>query len=222
MWSMMPRPATAALIAAALTALAGPASADAAATAPTYKYMTTGTIGDGTGSHSIALSGTNDISTMAIPGTFTLGTFATNPLLPGESVTYADTPFRLDLKVGPNDATVAAPGDFSPLNEYMIRGTLSGTIRSDGTSTLVPTIIGVSGGSPTAPFSPADLVFGTPPIVAPAGTMPGFTGLTATINVDANGNPLPAPAGMEVPEPTSVAVFAAALAGWAWTRRRRA
>ena len=218
MWRPMPRPATAALLATALTWFHGSTAARADAIT-TYKYITNTMIGNGSGAHSIALDSDYGVDTATVPGTFQLGTFTTNPLLPGETVTYKDTPFSVDLKVAPNDPSITSAGSFatSPLvTDYQISGLLNGTIASDGTSTLFPTIRSVAGGGIAAPFQPADLNFALPMIAAPVGDVAGTTTLTASIAVDANGKPLPAPA----PEPATVLTFAAALAGWARARRR--
>ncbi len=209
------------LLVTVLTILGGPTLTRAGAIS-TYQYATDGMILNGAGVHSISLSTNFNTSSTTVPGVFNLGTFSTGPLLPGETDTYQGTPFSIDLKVAPSNPTLPYFGGFfsAPLAyDYQINGVLNGSIRSDGTSTLFPSITSVTGsGSSPAPFPAEDLKVDLPLIVAPStnGYYEGTTTLTASVSVDANGNPLPAPA----PEPTSVAAFAAALAGWAWKRRR--
>ncbi len=222
MWRMMPQPAlataTTALMATALTLLASPATVQADAITPTYQYTSGGGIPNGSGSHSLSLAANTYVNSLSFPGTFNLGTFTTNPLLPGETDTYVNTPFHLDLKVAPAGTTINWVGDFysAPgVADYQITGLLNGSIRSDGTSTLMPTIQSVTT-AVGSPFPAADLNFTLPLIVAPSGSNPGVTTLTASVAVDGAGNPLPAPA----PEPATVVIFAATLAGWAWNRRR--
>lgn len=207
----------------ASTLLVGPTPVGAAAIPTPYTYSTNGNILNDVGVHSISLETNFNTSTTTVPGVFNLGTFTTAPLLTGESTTYQNTPFSIDLRVTPADANVPYFGGYfsnTPAYDYQINGLLNGTIRSDGSSTLFPSITSVTGsGSITAPFPAEDLNIALPVINAtPPNGFEGVTQLTASVNVDPLGNPLPSPA----PEPTSVAAFAAALAGWAWRRRRLA
>ena len=223
------RLATFTLIATTLLA----AQADASAV-QSYLYNTSGNIGGispySTSGYPINFTPESSTGVLTTPGTFVLGSIATNPLPTGATLTYDNTPFTIALNVAPVTAnsgyynsgyyySSSSPSPayygFSPAYTYNISGVLNGSL-SDGTSTLFPTITSITGSGSTPPFPVGDLTFNLQGIAAPVGGTYGTTTLTA--QVDITGNPLPAPA----PEPTSVAVFAAALAGWAWKRRRLA
>ena len=191
------------------TLLVGSTIVEAAAI-PSYQYTSSASINGGSGSHSITLTSTPEVQTTD-SGTYDLGIFTTNPLLPGETTTYKNTPFSVDLKVFAS----ATSGTGSMLGEYQIDGLLNGSIASDGTSDLFPTV-GSTIISAGAPFPGSALNFSLPRIDAPRGSTAGTTPLTVAVAYDESGHPLPAPA----PEPTSVAVFGAMLAGLAWRRRR--
>ena len=195
-----------------LTLLVGSTLVEAAAI-PSYKYTSDASMVGGAGTHSIMLLSDPLVQTTD-SGTYNLGTFTTNPLLPGETATYKETPFSIDLRVYANDPS--APSGTGPmLGEYQIGGFLNGSIASDGTSTLFPSIRSITT-SAGAPFPSDTLSSNLPLIAAPQGSTAGVTPLTVSVAYDSSGHPLPAPA----PEPTSVAIFAASLLGLAWHRRR--
>ena len=198
----------------AMTLLVGSTIVEAAAI-PAYQYTSSASIDGGSGSHSIMLSINPGVQSTD-SGIYNLGTFTTSPLLPGETTSFKDTPFSVDLKVYATDPS-APSGTGSMLGEYQIGGFLNGSIASDGTSTLFPSIRTITT-SAGAPFSGADLNFTLPLIAAPQGSTPGSTPLTVSVAYDDSGHPLPPAA----PEPTSVAIFAASLLGLAWHRRRSA
>ena len=225
MGRMMPRLATAVLLATALTTLAG--SPAQASSIQSYLYNTTGDIAGVTGSglgYPISITPVTSNEMLTTPGTFVLGTITTNPLPTGATLSYDNTPFSISLNVGQvpsngnNYGYYNSPyyNGFAPAYTYKISGVLNGNLMGNGTSTLFPTITSItgSGSAATPPFPVDALKFNLQGIAAPNGTTYGTTTLTA--HVDVTGTPLPAPA----PEPTSVAVFAAALAGWTWARRR--
>ena len=195
-----------------LTLLVGSTTVEAAAI-PSYQYTSSAGIDRGSGSHSIALTSTPDVQTAA-SGTYNLGVFTTNPLLPGETASYQNTPFSVVLKLF-QAASPDSSGSGPMVAEYGIEGLLNGSIRGDGISTLTPTVRSITT-SAGAPFAASALNFSLPLIAAPYGYTTGVTPLTVSVAYDADGHPLPAPA----PEPSSVAIFAAALVGLAWHRRR--
>ena len=202
--------------AAALAPAAFAARADAAAI-QSYTYTSSGSIDGTPGSGYPIRVDPQDAQTLTTPGTSALGTFVTSPLPPGATLTYDNTAFRFLLTVGPYAATPGVPFGPTAGYAYQILGTLNGSLKGDGTSTLFPTITSVTVANPNGfppPFAPADLRFDLQGIAAPNGANDGSTVLTA--RVDVTGSPLPSPA----PEPTSVAAFVAALAGWTWSRRR--
>lgn len=216
MWRTTLRLATATCLATAL--LAGRADASAV---QSYLYTTSGDIagiGGTTSGYPISYTPTSGVGMLSTPGTFALGTITTNPLPTGATLTYDGTPFTINVGVGPvaGDSGSAVPTStgFSPAYTYTIHGTLDGSLKGDGTSTLFPTVTSITGSGSIPPFAASDLLLNLQGIAAPVGGIDGTTTLTA--HVDVTGTPLPAPA----PEPTSVALFASALAGWAWRSRR--
>lgn len=208
------RIAAAALSAAALLTAAGPAHA--AAAARSYQYISDA--GFAPGAHSITLGGTYQGQTTTLDSPLDLGSFGVPAnFLAGETRIYQNTPFTIDLKIAPAGDGPVNLWDPAVAYDYRISGVINGSLRADGTSTLLPSIVSITGsGSIAAPFPVEDLRISLPLIAAPTGSLDASTPLVGVVALDSTGNPLPSPA----PEPTSVAVFAAALAGFAWNRRR--
>jgi hypothetical protein len=226
MWRMMPRPATATLIAALALTLALADAPDArAAAVQSYSYTTSGNISGMTGANlPINFSPSYNQGMLTTPGSFVLGQITTNPLPPTATLTYNNTPFTIDLNVGSVNSPYFGynyyPGYYNRGYQYAISGVLNGSITGTGTSTMMASVTSITGNDfglgTTPPFPISELkVTALQGIAAPNGNSQGITTLTAQVLVA--GLPLPAPA----PEPTSIAAFGAALAGWLLRRRSR-
>ncbi len=217
MWRMTPRFATAALLATLTLAAASATKASAAASVQSYSYSTVGSVsGLPSNIGPVEFNGLSSGGTLTTPGAFLLGSFQANPLPATATLTFANTPFMIDVLVASQPgASVVAPA-----YDYHISGLINGSITGSGSSTMYAVVTSITGDDfglgTTPPFPVSDLSVITPAgIAAPFGLNSGFSPLSAQVLIP--GFPVPAPA----PEPTSIAAFAAALAGLAIRRRLR-
>ncbi len=218
MWRMTPRFATAASLATLVLAAASATKAHAAASVQSYNYSTVGSIsGMPAGTGPVEFLGEAPAGApLTTPGSVLLGTFQTNPLPAGATLSFANTPFLIDVMV----TSQPGAGAVAPAYDYHVTGLLNGSYNGTGSSTAYATVTSITGNDfglgITPPFPVSDLTVTAPQgLAAPNGPNSGFTGLLA--QVIQPGFPVPAPA----PEPTSIAAFAAALAGLALRRRLR-
>ena len=157
----LPRLAAATLFACAALSLAATNPTHAAAI-QSYTYSTSADLaGVSSGSnygYPISISGQSSVGMLTTPGTFTLATITTNPLPTGATLSFDNTPFDIDLSVGPVPPSGNGYGYYggyynsnpnfynaSPSYFYKILGVLNGTLKGDGTSTLFPTITSITG-----------------------------------------------------------------------------
>ncbi len=215
MWRMTPRFAIATLLA-TLAPAASATMAHAAATVQSYSYSTSGSISAMPNTGPVEFLGMSDAGGMlTTPGAFSLGTFQTNPLPATATLTFANTPFMIDVLVASQPA-----GGVGPAYDYHVSGLLNGSITGAGMSSMYAVVTSITGDDfglgTVPPFPVADLSITSPQgIVAPNGLTGGLSLLTGQVML--SGFPMPAPA----PEPTSIAAFAAGLAGLALRRRLR-
>ena len=217
MWRKTPQLATATLTATLALAFATVGTTEAAAV-QSYSYSTSGSISGMSGVQPITFNPEYYQGTFTTPGSIVLGEFATNPLPSTATLTYNNTPFTIDLNVGPvsgsNDYGYGYNGN---TYQYQISGVLNGSIGGDGSSNMMASVTSITGSgsgvASTPPFPISDLQINLPQgIAAPNGYNQGITTLTAQVLTA--GVPIPAP------EPSTIAVFGLALAGWAARHRR--
>ena len=158
----------------------------AAASVQSYDYSTVGSVSGLPGNvgpvefNGLSASGT----TLTTPGAFLLGTFQANPLPASATLTFADTPFTIDVLVTsqPGANAVAAAYD------YKVSGLINGSITGSGSSTMYAVVTSITGDDfglgTTPPFPVSDLsVIAPAGIAAPDGLNSGFSPLSAQVTI---------------------------------------
>jgi len=175
------------------------------AQADPISFSTDGTVGGADGGPIGFFGNTGSLLT---PGVFSLGQFQA-PVLPSSaSLTYANTPFSIDV-------TFTTSGGAT--SDLLINGVLNGTITGNSSSNMLATATSVAqSGTAPLPFPVNTFSVLGPQTLAPRGLYAGVTDLYAFISFNPAGETFP------VPEPTTFALFGTMLVGLGLRRRLRA
>jgi hypothetical protein len=155
-------------------------------------YLSSGGIGNASGTPigNFAITPTN--GTFLDPGTIALATFQAQDLPSGAGLTYTNMPFYVSVSFYPQPTNWSVDP-----SELSIQGVLNGTVTGSSASDVVATVTSIESTGPNPlPFSLSSLSIQTPLTLAPGGVDGGTTTLMGQIT------------DQSVPEPTPLAMMA--------------
>ncbi len=199
-----------------VAAAAGVTRADTIPSAALLAYDSNGTVGTtGVTGDASAVSIKSLIGSFYSQSNLNMGVFQTKALDPGQTVTFANTPFDIKFKIDDvnNSATPGHPitPNTTPID---VTGVLNGTLTGSNQSSVVATFDPGPHLFTAGPYANTLTITNNPLSIVPSSSNNGMTSSQATV---ASQLAVATPA----PEPSTVVLFAATIAGLGFRHRLR-